>query len=128
VTGIAVKFTKTISTITLLTSFSTLFCCALPALFVTLGAGAVLAGVVSTVPQLVWLSEHKVALFIFAGLMLAVSGAMRYASRNAPCPIDPEQARACTRLRKISLGIYIASLAIYATGFFFAFIAPYLIG
>lgn len=122
------KLSKTVSTITLLTSFSTLFCCALPALLVALGAGAVLAGIVSNVPQLVWLSEHKIALFVFAGIMLAVSGIMRYTSRNAPCPIDPEQARACTKLRKISLGVYIASLVIYAIGFFFAFIAPYLIG
>jgi hypothetical protein len=122
------KFSKTINTITLLTSFSTLFCCALPALFVTLGAGAVLAGIVSNVPQLVWLSEHKVALFVFAGIMLTVSGIMRYTSRNAPCPLDAEQAKACTKLRKISLWVYIASLAIYATGFFFAFIALHLIG
>lgn len=115
------------ATLTLFTSFSTLICCALPALFVTLGAGAVLAGVVSNVPQLVWLSEHKIALFIFAGTMLAVSGFLRYQSRNAPCPIDPDQARACGRLRRTSAYIYGFSVAIYLTGFFFAFIAPYLL-
>lgn len=122
------KLSKTVNTLTLLTSFSTLFCCALPALFVALGAGAVLAGIVSTVPQLVWLSEHKIALFVVAGIMLAASGIMRYASRNAPCPIDVEQAKACMKLRKFSLAVYIVSLVIYATGFFFAFIAPYLLG
>lgn len=122
------RFYKTIDALTMLTSFSTLFCCALPALFVAIGAGATLAGIVSTVPQLVWLSEHKIALFGFAGFMLFASGIMRYTSRNAPCPIDPQQARSCKKLRKISLFIYIGSLMIYATGFFFAFIAPYLIG
>ncbi len=122
------KFSKTIHTMTLLTSFSTLFCCALPALFVTLGAGAVLAGIVSNVPQLVWLSEHKITLFMFAGIMLTASGIMRYTSRNAPCPIDPEQAKACTKLRKISLIVYVGSVTIYAIGFFFAFIAPSLLG
>lgn len=117
-----------LDTLTLFTSFSTLICCALPALFVTLGAGAVLAGIVVEVPQLIWLSEHKVALFTFAGTMLAVSGLLRYRNRNAPCPIDPGQAQACSRLRKTSGVVYAVSLAIYATGFFFAFIAPYLIG
>ncbi len=122
------KLSKTISTITLLSSFSTLFCCALPALFVAVGAGAALAGIVSTVPQLVWLSEHKIALFIFAGIMLIASGIMRYSSRNAPCPIDPGQARACAQLRKISLIVYVGSVAIYTIGVFFAFVAPYLLG
>jgi hypothetical protein len=119
---------KVFDTLTLFTSFSTLICCALPALFVTLGAGAVLAGIVSQVPQLIWLSEHKIGLFIFAGSMLAVSGGLRYQSRNAPCPIEPDKANACKKLRKTSGVIYTVSLVIYAIGFLFAFIAPYLIG
>jgi hypothetical protein len=116
------------NTLTLFMSFGTLICCALPALFVSIGAGAVLAGIVSNVPQLIWLSEHKIGLFIFAGAMLAVSGGLRYRSRNAPCPIDPVKADSCERLRKTSGIIYIISLVIYAIGFLFAFIAPYLIG
>src|SRR5579863_7325195 len=92
-----------LSHLTLLASFSTLLCCALPALFVSLGAGAALIGLVSAVPQLIWLSAHKIPLFVFAGVMLAVSGTARYASRNAPCPADPRAARACRRLRRISL-------------------------
>jgi hypothetical protein len=119
---------KTLNTLTLFTSFSTLVCCALPALFVTLGAGAVLAGIVATVPQLIWLSEHKIALFVFAGSMLALSGWLRYQSRNAPCPIEPDKANACKRLRKTSGIIYAGSVAIYGIGFLFAFIAPYFIG
>lgn len=117
------KTSGIISTLALFGSFSTLFCCALPALMVSIGAGAALIGVVSTFPQLVWLSEHKVGLFIFAGVMLTLSGIMRYLTRNAPCPADPAKAKSCKRLRKISLGIFLFSLAMYATGFFFAFIA-----
>lgn len=122
------RFSKTINAITLMTSFSTLICCALPALFVAIGAGATLAGIVSNVPQLVWVSEHKILLFSFAGIMLTISGIMRYTSRNAPCPIDPGQAQACKKLRKISLIVYVGSLLIYTTGFVFAFIAPRFIG
>ncbi len=115
---------KVIHTITLFSSFSTLFCCALPALFVALGAGATLAGIVTNFPQLIWLSEHKIALFIFAGTMLTVSGISRYTSRNATCPIEPDKAAACARLRKVSGIVFFVSLIIYSTGVFFAFIAP----
>lgn len=112
----------------LFSSFSTLFCCALPALFVALGAGAALAGVVSSVPQLIWISEHKIGLFVFAGGMLTLSGVMRYRSRNAACSTDAAMAQSCQSLRKASGVIYIVSVCIYVTGFFFAFIAPRLIG
>lgn len=113
-------------TLTLFGSASTLICCALPALMVSIGAGAALAGLVSAVPQLVWLSEHKVPLFILAGLLLATSGFMRYLTRNAPCPVDPAQAKSCMRLRRWSAGVFYFSVALYATGFFFAFIASHL--
>ncbi len=106
-------------------SFSTLFCCALPALFVSLGVGAALAGVVSAVPQLIWLSQHKTGLFIFAGIMLTISGVSRYASRNLPCPADPQKARTCARLRRVSLIVFCVSLLLYCIGFYFAFIAVY---
>lgn len=112
-----------VSTIALFGSFSTLFCCALPALLVSIGAGAAVIGLVSTFPQLIWLSEHKVALFIFAGIMLTLSGTMRYLTRNAPCPADPAKAKACMRMRRFSLGIFLFSLAMYCVGFYFAFIA-----
>ena len=39
----------------LLASSATLVCCVLPAVLVSLGAGAVLVGLVSAFPQLVWL-------------------------------------------------------------------------
>ncbi len=111
----------------LFTSFSTLLCCALPALLVTLGMGAAFAGLVSAVPQLVWLSEHKGAVFLFAGGMLTVAGGLRWQSRNAPCPADPRKAAACRRVRAWSGVVYWSSVAIYATGFFFAYLAVYLL-
>jgi hypothetical protein len=109
--------------LSLFTSAGTLLCCALPALFVTLGAGAALAGFVSAAPWLVALSKHKLMLFTLAGVLLAVAGAIRYRARNAPCPVEPRAAQACMRLRKISAWIYAGSVLIYLTGFFFAFVA-----
>lgn len=114
-------------TLTLFGSLGTLLCCALPALLVSLGAGAAVIGLVSTFPQLIWLSEHKVGLFIFAGTMLLMSGMSRFMTRNASCPIDPEEAQACIRLRRMSTSIFYFSLTVYLSGFFFAFLAKYLI-
>ncbi len=114
-------------TLSLFTSASTLICCALPALLVTIGAGATLAGLASDFPQLIWISQHKPQVFSFATIMLSIAGYTQWRGRNAPCPTDPEQAKACTRLRKISLGIYIFSVLIFLTGAFFAFVAPYIL-
>jgi len=116
---------KVVSTVTLLSSFSTLLCCALPALLVALGAGAVMAGIVTTVPQLVIVSEHKSAVFTFAGLMLALSAFMQCRNRRAACPIDPVQADACLKLRKYSAIVFYVSLIAYLTGLFFAYFAKY---
>lgn len=109
---------------TLLASSATLLCCVLPAVMVSLGAGAALVGLVSAFPQLVWLSEHKVALFVIAGALLAGSGAMLWRARRLPCPVDPRAARSCTRLRRISAGLYGLSLVAYVIGTLFAFVLP----
>lgn len=116
-----------IPTLSLFASASTLICCALPALLVTLGMGATLAGFVSNVPQIVWLSEYKLYVFGFAALMLTLAGIGQWRARFSPCPTDPAQARACTRLRRISLCIYSFSLLAFITGAFFAFVAPYIL-
>jgi hypothetical protein len=108
--------------LTILSSFGTLVCCALPALLVSLGAGAVLASLITAVPQFVWLSEHKIPLFAFAGLMLLVSGVSSYRNRRAPCPTDPVQAKSCLRLRRLSARIFYLSSVVYLIGFLFAFL------
>lgn len=114
-------------TLSLFTSISTLVCCALPALLVTLGAGASLAGLVSAAPWLVALSKYKVWTFGLSAAVILLAGWMQWRSRHAPCPIDPEQAKACTRLRLVSRWIYWSSVATWCIGFFFAFLAVYII-
>jgi hypothetical protein len=110
--------------LSLFTSFGTLICCALPALLVSLGMGAVLVGLVSHFPQLIWLSANKFWLFLGAGSVLAVSGALLYHARNLACPIDPLQAQACLRSRVWSIRFYFVSVFIYFLGLFFAYILP----
>jgi hypothetical protein len=116
------------SVATLFASSGTLVCCALPALLVAVGAGAALSSLVSVFPQLVWLSEHKDALFLTAGLMLVASGALQWTNRNAPCPTDPRLRDACLRTRRTSARVYRISVGVYAIGAWFAFIQPLLGG
>lgn len=122
--GIKHKLTHTV---TVFSSFSTLLCCALPALFVALGAGSVMAGLVSAVPQLVIVSRHKPTVFIFAGSMLSLSAFMQWRNRRAACPIEPVAAKACMRLRKVSAIVFGISLTAYLAGIFFTFFAKYFV-
>ena len=119
------KPTQTASLLALFTSSGTLICCAIPALLVAVGAGAALSSLIATVPQLVWFSEHKTTVFLMSAIMLTVSGIMQWRALRLPCPIDPAVALACQKLRKRSLLIYLFSVALFAIGGFFAFIAPY---
>lgn len=108
----------------LLASSATLICCVLPAVLVSLGAGAALVGLVAVFPQLVWLSEHKGLVFGLAGVLLAVSGAVLWWARRLPCPADPAAARQCMRLRAVSHWLYGIAAAVYAVGALFAFVLP----
>lgn len=116
--------TRVINFFTLFTSLSTLICCALPALLVSLGLGAVMAGLASNVPGLIWISENKLSVFALAGVLLAANGIWLWINRNAPCPLDPKLREACLSGRKVSRNIYLVSLVIFLVGFFFAFVAP----
>jgi hypothetical protein len=125
--GVAAQRSSTFTSwLSLFTSSGTLICCALPALLVTIGAGAALSSLVSAVPQIVWLSEHKAWVFGVAGVMLAVAGALQWRNRTAPCPVDPALRDACLRTRKLSLRMYWVSVAIFAIGVWFAFVQPLL--
>ena len=116
------------SVASLFATSSTLVCCAIPAVLVALGAGAALSSLVSVFPQVVWLSEHKLGLFVFAGLMLVVSGVLQWRNRTAPCPTDPALRQACLRTRKVSAMVYGVSVAFYCIGGWFAFVMPLLLG
>ncbi len=110
-------------TLALFASVSTLLCCALPALLITLGAGAVMAGLAANAPGLVWLSAHKEWAFAVAGVMLIIASYAKWRSRSAPCSIDPAQARACLRLRRWGTVILAIAWVAYSIGGFFAFFA-----
>jgi len=112
--------------LTLVASSGTLVCCVLPAAMVALGAGAALAGLVTAVPQLIWLSEHKAGVFGLAFVMLGVSAALLWRARRLPCPSDPSAARACRRLRRFSVGVWAVAFGCTLLGVAFAFVLPLL--
>jgi hypothetical protein len=111
----------------LLASSATLICCVLPAVLVSLGAGAALVGLVSAVPQLIWLSEHKMLVFGVAEAMLVISAAVLRNARRLACPTDPQLARSCMRLRALSNRLWTVAAIGYAVGAIFAFLLPRLL-
>ena len=113
-----------LAALALLASSGTLVCCVLPAVMVAVGAGAALAGLVTAVPQLVWLSEHKALVFGIAAALLVVAGVVLWRARRLPCPVDAQQAHACMRLRKWSTLLYATALFAFALGATFAFVLP----
>lgn len=122
---VTLKGTLGASVAALLASSATLVCCVLPALMVSVGAGAVLVGLVSAVPQLIWLSEHKVLVFAVAGAMLLLSGLMLRRAASLPCPTEPIAARACMRLRRVSAVLFWCAGTAYVIGASFVWIVPF---
>jgi len=108
----------------LLASSATLVCCVLPAVLVSFGAGAAVVGLVTAVPQLIWLSEHKPLVFGVAAVLLIASGALLWNARRLPCPTDARAAQACAALRRVSTSIYIVAVVAFAVGALFAFVLP----
>jgi hypothetical protein len=111
----------------LLTSSATLVCCVLPAVLVSLGAGATVASLVTAFPQLIRLSEHKGAVFGLAGVALLVSGLLLWNARRLPCPTEPRAALTCMRMRKISHSLFAIALIAYLLSVLVAFALPWLL-
>ncbi len=112
--------------LSLFTSLGTLLCCALPSLLVLLGMGATVAGLLSAVPSLVTLSQHKNWVFLIAGSM--IGGNFLYTYLLAPnlrgkgqaCSVSAPEA--CTTASKFSRAVLWISAIIYTLGFFSAYL------
>ena len=120
-----IKSNKLVNYLALFTSTGTIFCFALPALLVSIVAGAALSSLISIFPQLIILSIYKIQIFIGAFIILIISGMMQYQTRSMPCPADKKQAYACMQARKVSMIIYVASVGIFLVGLLFAIIIPF---
>ncbi len=108
--------------VTLFASAGTLVCCALPIILVTLGMGASVAALTSSIPFLITLSLHKTWVFTGSAVLLALSGWMMYRPGRS-CPFDPERGALCDRTQLWNRRIYWTSVILWAVGFFAAFLA-----
>jgi hypothetical protein len=118
---------RLIQVLSLLFTSGTLVCCVLPATLVLLGAGSVMASLVSAVPSLVLLSANKPTVFGVAGLGLLVAGVAlwRQATRGS-CPSDPDRRRACLRLQRQARLLFGVSLLGYGVALVVTFLLPLL--
>ncbi len=118
--------TNTVSIVSLFTSFSTLLCCALPALLVALGLGAVMAGLAANVPFLSTLSLYKEWTFSIAALLIGFNFWLVYRKKptTLTCEIPKEGSQsACDTVSKWSKKVLWISAFLLFIGFFMAFVA-----
>ena len=108
----------------LFASSSTLICCALPALFVAVGAGASFASLVGSFPFLIVLSQYKLHITLFALVMLMIAGYANYKTYYMPCPAEPELGRLCMQTRKKSRILYYYSAGIFLFASIFTYVVP----
>ena len=118
---------RLIQALSLLFTSGTLVCCVLPATLVLLGAGSVMASLVSAVPSLVLLSANKPIVFGVAGGGLLVAGVAlwRQATRGS-CPSDPDRRRACLVLQRQARLLFGVSLLGYGVALVVTFLLPLL--
>jgi len=119
-----IKAPRSIAALTLLCCSSTLMCCALPAGLVMIGAGSVMATILSWFPAMALLSQQKVLITGLAAGSLLLAGRSLKHSATLACPLDPIQARRCrNRLRRARL-LYSLSWTAFLIGSFCAYILP----
>ena len=122
------KQLRLVQMMSLLFTSGTLVCCVLPAALVLLGAGSVMASLISAVPGLVLISANKPLVFGLAGVGLLLGGfALWRQATYGSCPIDPDRRRACLRLQRQARALFSVSLLAYLVAVVVTFILPHFI-
>ena len=118
---------RILSVFGLFTTVSTLICCALPALLVTLGMGAVVISAVSAFPWLIPLTRNKEWLFLCVGLLISVNFFLVYRPRKQLACDVQSGGDGCKVARDWNRTVLWLSAGIYALGLFMAYLAlPFL--
>ncbi|NNN42087.1 hypothetical protein FKN17_18075 [Vibrio sp. 7-5(1-a)] len=97
--------------LTLFVTSSTLICCALPVLMVSLGFGAAMASLNYNVPGLLFLAEHKLGTLSLSALLLLFLAWMIWRP-NQRCPTDPTLAALCQKTKRWNRWIFWISVSI----------------
>lgn len=106
----------------LFTSSSTLICCALPILLVSLGLGAVSASLFSTLPFLTTVAQYKSLVFMMSAAVLAVATWAVFRPNRA-CPTEPEVAGECQRADSFNRRVVKLSIFLWLMGFSAAYLS-----
>lgn len=106
----------------LFASSTTLVCCALPILLVSIGLGAVSASLFANVPFLVTVAQYKAWMFGASGGLLALTAWLLFRSDRA-CPADPELAELCETAHGWNTRLFWVSVGIWVVGFGTAYLA-----
>ncbi|MFQ5564265.1 MAG: hypothetical protein ACE5FO_11930 [Parvularculaceae bacterium] len=106
----------------LFASTTTLVCCALPILLVSIGLGAASAALFANAPFLVTLAHHKTLLFAGSGTLLAIAGWALFRPGRT-CPADPVLAKQCETAHQWNKRLFILSAALWWVGFAAAYLS-----
>jgi len=106
----------------LFSSSTTLICCAVPILLVSLGLGAVSASLFANIPFLVTLAQYKAWMFAGSGVVMAMTAWLLFRP-NRVCPADPVLAAQCEIAHRWSSRFFWGSAAIWLIGLAAAYLA-----
>jgi mercuric ion transport protein len=111
-----------ITWITFISSFSTLFCCTLPVIFSLIGASTVFGSLISHFAWLSYISEYKFTIFIFSASMLLLTNIIIRIPIQS-CPTDPILRAKCSKFRTLNKRLLMVSTLIWLISFYFAYLA-----
>ena len=112
---------RALSWIALLASTGTLLCCALPILLVSLGFGAVVASLTSSLPLLVTLAEYEPWMFSVSAFLLGITAWVLWI-RPQQCPSDPALAERCVQARVWNIRVFWMAIMVWLIGFTAAYL------
>lgn len=110
------RWRETVTAAAPIAVIGTLACCALPIALVAVGAGSVVASLVSTAPWLVTMSQYKEWVFVFSALFLTVDYWVLYRSRSVVCQpggvchVSHPFGRWMRRVFGVSVGLYLVGI------------------
>jgi len=105
--------------LTLFFTTTTLVCCALPIVLVSLGLGALMASLNMQFTGLIFIAEYKYWTLLWSATLLGLLAWFIWRPGQA-CPSNPQLAKACQQSKRWNIFMFKVSLLIWLTGFFFS--------
>jgi len=99
----------------LILSFSTLICCVIPILLVSVGLGAVIAAIIGQLPVIAELTQYKLYFFIASGMLLTLTAWLIWRPGKS-CPSDPKLAALCNAVDVWNKRIFWTALTLWSIG------------